>query len=45
MDVSHGSLVVCYDPSVPQWLKSNFNQMYISSWEPFLRKPVFNGEF
>ena len=28
VDVSHRSLVLCYNPSVPQWLKSNLNHVY-----------------
>jgi hypothetical protein len=45
MDISHGSVVICYDPSVPTLVKYNLNHVYINSWAPFPCKPVFNGEF
>jgi hypothetical protein len=45
LDVSYGSLVLCYNPSVTQWFKSNLNHVHISSWKPFPCKSIFKNEF
>ena len=35
---------LCYDPSVPTWIKYKFKYVLISSWTSSPYKPVFKGE-